>query len=76
MLRDKMVNNNFSKEDFHMLVKEIRQKAKDMGINGTKMAKLDLIRAIQIEERNTPCFQTGIINCPQTGCCWYSDCQK
>jgi len=59
-----------------MLVKEIRKKAKDMGINGTKMVKTELIRAIQIEEKNTPCYQTGIINCPQTGCCWYSDCQK
>lgn len=59
-----------------MLVKEIRKKAKEMGINGAKMVKVELIRAIQIEEKNTPCFQTGIINCSQTGCCWYSDCQK
>jgi hypothetical protein len=63
-------------EDFGMLVKEIRKKAKEMGINGTKMVKADLIRAIQIKEGNAPCFQSGIIDCPQKGCSWWDDCQK
>lgn len=59
-----------------MLVKEIRKKAKEMGINATKMIKTDLIRAIQIKEGNNPCFMTGIVDCPHTGCCWWGDCQK
>lgn len=63
-------------EDVGMLVKEIKKKAKEMGINGAKMVKVDLIRAIQIKEGNNTCFQTGIMNCPQTGCCWWDDCQK
>lgn len=59
-----------------MIVKEIRKIAKEMGINGTKMLKVDLVRAIQLKEGNTPCYQTGIIPCPQSDCCWWTDCQK
>jgi hypothetical protein len=59
-----------------MIVKEIRKMAKGMGVNGAKMLKVDLIRAIQIKEGNTPCYQSGITACPQTGCCWWGDCQK
>ncbi|MBU3983863.1 MAG: hypothetical protein KJ985_10425, partial [Proteobacteria bacterium] len=44
--------------------------------NGAKMLKMDLIRAIQVKEGNTPCFQSGVTACPQTGCCWWGDCQK
>ncbi len=50
--------------------------AKEMGINGAKMLKVDLIRAIQVKEGNAPCYQTGIAACPQAGCCWWGDCQK
>lgn len=59
-----------------MNVKEIRARAKEMGINGAKMLKGDLIHAIQEKEGNTPCFQTGVVACPQIACCWFGDCQK
>lgn len=59
-----------------MIVKEIKKMAKEMGINGAKMLKGDLIRAIQSKEGNSPCYRTGIIDCPQTACCWWEDCQK
>lgn len=59
-----------------MIVKEIRKMAKEMGINGAKMLKVDLIRAIQLQEGNRPCFQSGVTDCTQTGCCWWVDCQK
>lgn len=59
-----------------MIVKEIRKIAREMGINGTKMRKVDLIRAIQLKEGNTPCYQTGIVACAQRDCCWWADCQK
>jgi hypothetical protein len=59
-----------------MTVKEIKKIAKEMGINGAKMLKADLIRAIQGKEGNTPCYQTGVVACGQTGCCWFGDCQK
>lgn len=67
---------SFIEEDTGMTVKEIKKLAKERGINGSKMLKADLIRAIQAQEGNTPCFQTGIVSCPQTGCCWWGDCQK
>jgi len=59
-----------------MIVKEIRKMAKEMGINGAKMLKVDLIRAIQLKEGNAPCCQNGVTDCTQTGCCWWGDCQK
>jgi hypothetical protein len=69
-------SDSFIEEDIGMTVKEIKKLAKERGINGSKMLKADLIRAIQIQEGNTPCFQTGIVPCPQAGCCWWGDCQK
>jgi hypothetical protein len=57
-----------------MTVKEIRMIAKNMNINPGKMKKAELIKTIQIQENNTPCFQTAAGACNQTGCCWRSDC--
>ena len=59
-----------------MTVKEIRIKAKEMGLEvGSKTKKADMIRTIQNAEGNTPCFQTGIVaSCNQANCCWRSDC--
>jgi len=57
-----------------MIVKEIRQIAKNLGIKPGKMNKMDLIRAIQIMEGNQPCFQTRMDFCDQANCCWLSDC--
>jgi hypothetical protein len=57
-----------------MKVVEIREIAKQMGIKTGKMNKVELVRAIQAAEGNTPCFQTGINPCDQLGCCWRSDC--
>jgi len=58
-----------------MTVKDVRAKAKEMGIQlGNKMKKADMIRTIQIAEGNTPCFQTGVTSCDQVNCCWRSDC--
>jgi len=59
-----------------MTVKEIKKMAKEMGIKSGKMLKTDLIREIQGKEGNTPCFQTGVVACSQTRCCWFGDCQK
>jgi hypothetical protein len=59
-----------------MIVKEIKKIAKERGIKSAKMLKADLIRIIQIKEGNSPCYETGIVACDQTGCCWWGDCQK
>jgi len=41
-----------SEEDIGMTVKELKKIAKERGINGAKMLKADLIRAIQVKEGN------------------------
>lgn len=57
-----------------MTVKELRTIAKNMNINPGKMKKAELIKTIQIQENNVPCFQTAGQSCDQTGCCWRNDC--
>ena len=58
-----------------MVVKDIRAKAREMGVkNYSKMAKADLIHAIQEKEGNTPCYQ-HIYDCWQFDCLWRSGCQ-
>ena len=57
-----------------MTAKEIKAIAKKMSINPGKMRKAELIKTIQIEENNTPCFQTAEDSCDQAGCCWRGDC--
>ena len=57
-----------------MTVKEIRVIAKNMSINPGNMKKADLIKTIQVEEGNKPCFQTAGSSCDQIGCCWLGDC--
>lgn len=58
-----------------MKVQEIRTMARKLSLNPEKMKKTDLIRAIQSQEGNTPCFQTDNSGeCGQMDCCWRSDC--
>lgn len=57
-----------------MTVKEIKAIAEKMGITNSKMKKMDLIRAIQVQEGNSPCFKTEAESCDQTDCCWHNDC--
>ena len=59
-----------------MTMYEIRVIANKMGINPNKMNKTDLIRSIQIQEGNTPCFKTTGTHCDQADCLWKSDCLK
>ena len=58
-----------------MQMKEIRSLAKKQHIHPGRMKKQDLVRAIQLEENNSPCFQTALEFCDQYDCCWRSDCQ-
>lgn len=59
-----------------MTLKKIREMARDMGIrNITKFRKETLIRAIQENEGNSPCFR-GIYGCGESGCLWREECQE
>ena len=58
-----------------MNLKDIRSKAKEMGIKPNKMNKTDLIRAIQRSEDNVECYATDRVeHCGELGCLWRTDC--
>lgn len=57
-----------------MKMTEVREKAKALGLKTARMTKVDLIRKIQTEEGNFPCFQTARDFCDQFVCCWRDDC--
>jgi hypothetical protein len=60
-----------------MNMNEIRTIAKDRGISTAKMRKAELIRVIQTQEHNDPCFATEHVKmCGQTNCLWLTDCEK
>jgi len=55
---------------------EIKDKAKNLGINPGTMKKTELIRAIQRSEGNNTCYGTTNGTCQWTECCFRSDCLK
>ncbi len=58
-----------------MNIQAIRTIAKTRGIKWAKLSKGDLIRTIQREEGNFPCFGTAVDGyCDQLSCTWRNDC--
>jgi len=57
-----------------MKMNDIKTKAKELHIKTGKMKKTEIIRAIQAQEGNTPCYQTEQSMCSQEGCLWRDDC--
>jgi hypothetical protein len=57
-----------------MHMSEVKERAGACGVKPGKLGKIDLIRAIQNTEGNSPCFQTGLSACDQYNCCWRDDC--
>ena len=58
-----------------MNIQAIRSIAKARGIKSAKLSKTDLIRTIQREEGNFPCFGTSADgSCDQVNCAWREDC--
>lgn len=55
---------------------EIKEKAKNLGINSTNLKKTELIHAIQRAEGNNTCYGTTNGTCQWTECCFRSDCLK
>ena len=53
---------------------EVKEKAKEIGINPKKMRKAQLIQMIQVQEKNFPCFGTVNDYCDQSKCIWREDC--
>jgi hypothetical protein len=58
-----------------MKLEEIRNVAKQLGLKPGKLAKANLIKAIQIAEGNIDCYATASSGeCDQLNCLWREDC--
>ena len=56
--------------------KTVREKARHVGVkNYARFKKEDLIRTIQAQEGNQPCFK-AIHDCWEFGCLWREECQS
>ena len=60
-----------------MTLEEIQRKAEVLGIEGaTHMNKIDLVRAIQVKEGHSPCYNTNWCR-PEwkEACIWRDECK-
>ncbi len=57
-----------------MKMVEVKEKAKGMGLKVGKAKKDELIKTIQLNEGNIPCFGTADGSCDRTDCLWRTDC--
>ena len=59
-----------------MTFAEIKQIAIEQGIRVVGVKKTDIVRTIQKQEGNTPCFASGKANeCGQRNCLWSAACE-
>lgn len=59
-----------------MKMTEIREKARQLGIQPKKRPKLELIRLIQRQEGFPDCYGRSYGHCTNLDCCFRSDCLK
>lgn len=58
-----------------MKLEAVKQIAKNRGLQVRNMKKAEIIRAIQQDEGNNPCYNTGSsATCGQENCLWKDDC--
>jgi hypothetical protein len=57
-----------------MTIREVRKRAKALGVDLKTEDKAEWIRAIQAAEKNPQCFQAGRTQCVEVACCWMADC--
>ncbi|BDV41978.1 SAP domain-containing protein [Geotalea uraniireducens] len=59
-----------------MNMPEVKEIAKQRGVKAGTKKKGELIRAIQQEEGNEACYETGkAASCGQDECLWRGDCK-
>jgi hypothetical protein len=59
-----------------MTFAEIKKIASEHGIRFVGVKKVDIVRAIQKQEGNTPCFASGkVAECGQMNCLWIAACE-
>lgn len=60
-----------------MNVKEIQKLARERGLKTSKLRKAQLVRSIQEDEGNFPCYASATQGeCDQGECIWREDCLK
>jgi hypothetical protein len=60
-----------------MILKQVKDIAKQKSIKTVNMKKEDIIRTIQRDEGNVDCFGTAMSGfCDQYNCLWRTDCLK
>lgn len=58
-----------------MKLDTVKQIARQRGLQAKNMKKAEIIRAIQRDEGNTPCYNTDASSsCGQENCLWRDDC--
>lgn len=59
-----------------MTFAEIKKIASEQGIKVGGVKKVDIVRAIQRQEGNSPCFASGMVSeCGQLNCLWSAACE-
>jgi len=59
-----------------MTFAEIKKIAIEQGIRVVGVKKIDIVRAIQKQEGNSPCFASGkVAECGQPHCLWFAACE-
>jgi len=59
-----------------MKLDDVKKIAKDRGVQSKNMKKVEIIRAIQRDEGNCDCYNTGTADtCGQFSCTWRDDCR-
>jgi hypothetical protein len=59
-----------------MTFAEIKRIAIELGIRVVGVKKADIVRAIQTQEGNIPCFASGkVTECGQPHCSWAAACE-
>jgi len=59
-----------------MTFADIKKIAIEHGIRVVGVKKVDIVRAIQKQEGNTPCFASGkVAECAQRHCLWAAACE-
>jgi len=67
--------DKIQKEGVDMKLQGVKEIARKLGLKTENLKKGELIRSIQTDEGNIPCFGTGkAAECGQSTCCWREGC--
>ena len=69
------IKETVSNQEVDMTYEQIKEIARERGIRIARVKKAEVVRAIQAQEGNEPCFATGrSAECSQIHCLWLKAC--